>query len=131
MPVALSAPILQNFTKLDGPMLRSTPPVRTASQWPSTSRSIADSIAAKLEAHAASVMKFGPRRLSRFATRPLMMLASSPGIVSSVMGGSRLSRAWCQRDRMAVRTSKGRSRNSATPVSALWNSGNITRRLVR
>ena len=41
LPVALSAPILQNLTKVPMPMLRSTPPAMTASTWPSESSSIA------------------------------------------------------------------------------------------
>ncbi len=95
VPVALRAPILQNLTNVDAPMLRSTPPVSTASTLCSVSNSTAASTAAKLLAQAASVMKFGPRRLSILATRPETMLASSPGIESSVMAGKlRSMTAW-------------------------------------
>ncbi len=87
VPVALRAPILQNLTNDDAPMLRSTPPVSTASTLCSVSSSTAASTAAKLLAQAASVMKFGPRRLRMLATRPETMLASSPGMESSVMVG--------------------------------------------
>ena len=88
LPRALSAPTLLNFTKVEALMLWSTPPVRTASQWPSSSIFIAALTAARLEAQAASVMKFGPRRLSTLATRPDTTFASSPGMVSSVIGGN-------------------------------------------
>ena len=60
LPVALSAPIFENFTNDVGPMFRSTPPVITASQARFLRRPTADSSAARLEAHAASVVKFGP-----------------------------------------------------------------------
>ncbi len=86
VPVAESAPILQNFTKASTPMFRSTPPVTAASYWWSTSPRTAASRAASPDAQAASVVKFGPRRLNRLAIRPAMTLDSSPGIVSSVMG---------------------------------------------
>jgi hypothetical protein len=56
LPVADSAPILQNFTKVEAPMLASMPPVRTASQSPARKRSTAASSAAIADAHAASVM---------------------------------------------------------------------------
>ena len=55
VPVAESAPILQNFTKLVGPMFRSRPPVSTASKCPATRPSQAALIAARAEAQAASV----------------------------------------------------------------------------
>ena len=90
VPVAESAPILQNFTNASTPMLASMPPVTTASYWCSTSPRTAVSSAASPEAHAASVVKFGPRRLNRLATRPAMTLASSPGIVSSVISKTEL-----------------------------------------
>ena len=85
VPVADSAPILQNFTKASTPMLRSMPPVTTASNWWSARPLTAALSAARPEAQAASVVKFMPRRLYRFATRPAMTFASSPGMVSSVM----------------------------------------------
>ena len=120
VPVAESAPILQNFTKVDGPMFRSTPPVRTASQCPPASRSIAASTAAKVEAQAASVMKFGPRRFRTFATRPEMMFGSSPGIVSSVIGGSIADDLLVPRARGSPSaTSAGSVENSVTPSQRL------------
>ena len=82
-------------------MLRSTPPAITASQWPVSTRCTAASRAARLEAQAASVMKLGPRRLRMLATRPETMLASSPGMVSSVMGGMLLPIVCRQRARIA------------------------------
>jgi hypothetical protein len=42
-------------------------------------------MAANPDAHAASVVKLGPRKSNRLAIRPAMTLASSPGIVSSVI----------------------------------------------
>ena len=56
MPVADNAPILENFTKPLMPMLRSMPPVTTASYWPEASPCTADDIAARPDAHAASVV---------------------------------------------------------------------------
>ena len=87
MPLGDSAPMAQNFTKLDTPMLRSTPPVMATSNSCAARPSIVASIAAIAEAHAASTVKFGPWRLKRLAMRPAMQLASSPGIVSSVISG--------------------------------------------
>lgn len=89
VPVADSAPILQNLTKTPAPMLLSTPPVTTASYWPSARPSAAALSAASPDAQAASVVKLGPRKLNRFAIRPAMMFANSPGMVSSVMSGDR------------------------------------------
>ena len=66
-------------------MLWSMPPVIAASKRWSTRPSTATLIAARPEAHAASVVKFGPRKLNRLAMRPAITLASSPGIVSSVI----------------------------------------------
>jgi hypothetical protein len=85
VPVADSAPILQNFTNAATPMLRSTPPLTAASYWCACRPDTAADMAASPEAQAASVVKFGPRRLNTAATRPAMMLASSPGMVSSVI----------------------------------------------
>ena len=112
-------------------MLRSTPPVSTASQWPATSMSTAASRAAKVEAQAASAVKFGPRRLSTLATRPERMFDSSPGIVSSVISGSLFATTSRQRERMAARTSAGRSRNSCASSSSRSYSGNEMRSVVR
>ena len=112
-------------------MLRSTPPVITASQWPATSMSTAASRAANVEAQAASAVKFGPRRLRTFATRPERMFDSSPGIVSSVISGIRFVTTSFQRERMALRTSAGRSRNSFASPSRRRYSGNEIRSVVR
>ena len=56
VPVAESAPILQNFTKASTPMLRSMPPVITASYWWSLRPRMAEFTAARPEAQAASVV---------------------------------------------------------------------------
>ena len=69
-------------------MLRSTPPVIATSNSCASSPSTVASIAASADAQAASVVKLGPWRLNRLATRPAMQLPSSPGIVSSVIAGS-------------------------------------------
>jgi hypothetical protein len=130
LPVALSAPILQNLTKMLAPMLRSTPPVMTASTWPEVSSSTDALSAAKLEAQAASVMKLGPRRLSTLATRPETMLGSSPGMVSSVMGGRVASMRSCHWPRIASRTAGGSWENSLTDSSARRYSGNWMRMVV-
>ena len=101
-PVADSAPILLNLMNDVGPMLASTPPVITMSKAPSRSPSTAAVMAAMDDAHAASVTKFGPCRSNSDATRPAMMLDSSPGMVSSVMAGKRPStpaRSWSDRAR--------------------------------
>ncbi len=85
VPVAESAPILQNFTNPSTPMFRSMPPVTTASKSWAWSPCTAALRAANPEAQAASVVKLGPRRLNRFATRPAITFESSPGMVSSVI----------------------------------------------
>ena len=66
-------------------MFRSTPPVTATSYSCAASPPTADHTPARPEAQAASVVKFGPRKLNRFATRPASTLASSPGMVSSVI----------------------------------------------
>ena len=131
VPVAESAPIFENFTNEFVPMLRSTPPVSTASQWPATSMSTAASTAANVDAHAASAVKFGPRRFSTFATRPERMFDSSPGIVSSVMSGRPLRTTSDHRERIVSRTAGGRSRNSFVSFSRRRYSGNEMRSVVR
>ena len=131
VPVAERAPIFENFTKEFVPMLRSTPPVITASQWPATSMSTAASRAAKVDAQAASAVKLGPRRLSTLATRPERMFESSPGIVSSVISGIRARTTSVHRERIALRTSAGRSRNSFASRSRRRYSGNEMRSVVR
>ena len=97
-----------NLMNVDAPMLRSMPPVITASNSPSFRPSIEASIAATADAHAASTTKFGPRRLKRLATRPARQLPSSPGIVSSVTGGSQPSRLSSSSRAIASRASPGR-----------------------
>ena len=62
-PVAESAPILQNFTNVAAPMLRSIPPVTTASKSCAINPSTAAIMAAIAEAQAASQTKFGPWKL--------------------------------------------------------------------
>ena len=52
--------------------------------------------AAMADAQAASVVKLGPWKLKTAATRPAMMFASSPGMVSSLMIGK------CARTRSIV-----------------------------
>src|SRR5690349_10173690 len=87
VPDADSAPILLNLIKLDAPMLRSMPPVIATSNSCAARPSTAALTAAIADAHAASHVKFGPRKLNRFAILPAMQFDNSPGIVSSVMGG--------------------------------------------
>ena len=81
------APILENLTNDCGLREESTPPVSTMSYRPSCRPAMAACRAAKDDAQAASVVKFGPLKLKTWATRPAMTLESSPGMVSSVMGG--------------------------------------------
>ena len=123
VPVADSAPILQNFTNAPMPILRSIPPVTTASYCPSLSPSAAAVRAASPEAQAASVVKLGPLKLNRFATRPAMMFASSPGMVSSVISGN-----WLRNDRVvSARTASwvapGSAANAGERTSSRVNSG--------
>ena len=131
LPVALSAPIFENLTKEVGPMFRSTPPVMTASHARFRRRPTAASRAARLDAQAASVVKFGPWRPRRFATRPAMMFASSPGIVSSVTGGSDAPKAPLAPRRISACISGGSSRNFPAWPSAFTKAGRWIRRLVR
>ncbi len=128
VPVAESAPMAQNFTKLDAPMLRSTPPVTTVSNSCSTSPSIAASIAAIAEAHAASVMKLVPCRSKTLATRPAMTLPSSPGIVSSVTSGSHASKLDRSSASIAARVSAGSAAKLPPRSSSRASSGNVIRR---
>jgi hypothetical protein len=113
----------QNFTKLDTPMLRSTPPVTATSNSRAVRPSIAASIAAIAEAQAASTVKFGPCRLKRFAMRPAMQLLSSPGIVSSLISGSHASRFPCSSASMAARTSAGSAAKLPARSSSRASSG--------
>jgi len=129
VPVADSAPILQNLTNAATPMLRSTPPVTTASYCPSTSPSAAAVRPASPEAQAASVVKLGPRKLNRFAIRPEMMFASSPGMVSSV-----ISMKWLRYELevsavIVSRVASGSAANAGERASSRVNSGNWMRML--
>ena len=130
LPVALRAPILQNLMKLLAPMLRSTPPVSTASQCPWVSNSTEALMAARAEAQAASVMKLGPRRLSTLAMRPETMLASSPGMLSSVISGNLLAARSRHCAKIASRTAFGNCWNSGACSSKWAYSGKAIRRLV-
>ena len=81
---------MQNLMKPLTLLLRSTPPLSTTSYWWSSSPPMAAFMAARVDAQAASVTKFGPRKLNRLQTRPAITLDSSPGMVSSVISGERL-----------------------------------------
>ena len=131
VPVAESAPILQNFTKPCTPMLRSMPPVIAASySWLASPWKAAE-VAARAEAQAASVVKFGPRKSKRFATRPARTLASSPGIVSSLMSGSWARKCSCHWERIPVRTSAGSAAKEGVCSRSRRSSGNWMRSDVR
>ncbi len=130
VPLGDSAPIAQNFTKLDTPMLRSTPPVTATSYACSVRPSTAAFIAAIAEAQAASTVKFGPWRLKRLAIRPAMQLLSSPGIESSVIPGSQASTLSRSSPVIAVRTSAGSAAKLPARSSSRASSGYSMRRLV-
>ena len=112
-------------------MLRSMPPVTTASYSPFTSPWTAADAAARPEAQAASVVKFGPRKLNRLAIRPARTLESSPGMVSSVMAGSWARNPSCHSSRIAARTSAGSAAKDGAFCRSRANSGNWMRRVVR
>jgi hypothetical protein len=59
------------------------------------------------------------------------MLASSPGIESSVTAGSVSASLSCQCERIASRTAGGRAPNSGTDERTLAYSGKAMRRQVR
>ena len=111
-------------------MLRSTPPVTTASNWCWTSPSIEAARAASVEAQAASTTKLGPCRSNRLATRPAMQLPSSPGMVSSVIWGRCAPMRSCISAMIAARTSAGNARNDGAPARSRTVSGKATRRAV-
>jgi len=67
---------------------RSVPPQTTRSDSPRRRESMAASSAARLLAHAASVVKFLPDRSKTLAMRPAATLDKAPGIESSVTGGT-------------------------------------------
>ncbi len=131
MPVAESAPILQNLMKVDGLMLASTPPVSTASKSPSSSPATAAPMAAIAEAQAASQTKLGPWKSNRLATRPAMMFESSPGIVSSQISGKLAPTPERNSRSMAPRTASGSARKLGARVSSRAYSGSIRRVAVR
>ena len=108
-------------------MLRSTPPVTTVSHWWLSRAWIDASIAAIADAQAASTTKFGPRRLNRFATRPARQLPSSPGIVSSVVGGRSACRRACHSPVIAARTSPGSAAKLGVWSRSRESSGNASR----
>ena len=87
-------------------------------------------MAAKLEAQAASVMKLGPRRFRTLATRPETMFGSSPGIESSVIGGTVASIVACQSCKMAWRAAGGSWLKAGTPSRACRYSGKTMRCVV-
>ena len=112
-------------------MFRSTPPVTTASKSPLTSPCTAADVAARPEAQAASVVKFGPRKSKRFAIRPASTLDSSPGMVSSVIACSWARNPSCHSPRIAARASAGSAANEGARSRSRRNSGNWMRNDVR
>ena len=112
-------------------MLRSIPPVIATSNSCVIRPSTVASIAASADAQAASVVKFGPWRLNRLATRPAMQFPSSPGIVSSEIPGSQSSiraRSCCS---IVARTSAGSAAKLSVRSSSRASSGNMIRSVVR
>ena len=88
-------------------------------------------MAANAEAHAASVVKLGPRKLNRLATRPARTLASSPGMVSSVISSSRSRNDARVSASTASRTCCGSAVNDGAASKSRVNAGNWMRRLLR
>ena len=88
-------------------MLRSTPPLTATSYCRDARPCAADHIAASPEAQAASVVKFGPRKLNRLAIRPAMTFASSPGMVSSLISAKFARYAFWVSSRIARRAFSG------------------------
>ena len=75
--------------------------------------------------------KLGPRKSKMFAIRPARTLPSSPGIVSSVIGGVAAIIRSCDSASSAARTSAG-SAAKLGDRSRLWaNSGKLIRIAVR
>ncbi len=91
---------------------------------------MAELIAARPDAQAASVVKLGPRKLNRLATRPAMMFASSPGIVSSVMPGVSAANDLCASAMICSRMFSGTAWKLGALRSSRANSGNWIRMLV-
>ena len=77
------------------------------------------------------MVKLGPWRLKRLATRPAMQLPSSPGIVSSVTSGSQASTLACSSRATVERTSAGSAAKLAARSSSRATSGNMIRSVVR
>ncbi len=67
-------------------MRESSPPETATSTCPRIRLFLAENMAESADAHAASVMKFGPLKLNTLAILPEAILGREPGIVSSVMG---------------------------------------------
>ena len=91
---------------------------------------MAASRAARLEAQAASVVKFLPARSKTLATRPAITFDREPGIVSSVTGMKADLKSVSACLRMASCCAVGRVWNSAERRMAAADSGQYTRRLV-
>jgi hypothetical protein len=111
-------------------MLWSMPPVTATSNRWSTRPSTAALSAASPDAHAASVVKFGPRKLNRFATRPAITLASSPGIVSSLISPQWAWNAARVSSRMCSRWLAGSEENDGVAARSLSTSGSSMRMFV-
>ena len=86
-PSADRAPILQNLTYVDISIDLSAPPASATLNSRERSELTAVSIAAILDAQAASVVIDFPERLNTFAILPAITLDNSPGIESSVIIG--------------------------------------------
>jgi hypothetical protein len=112
-------------------MLRSIPPVIATSNSFASRPSTVASIAASADAQAASVVKLGPWKSKRLATRPARQLASSPGIVSSVITGSQSSKLACSSPSIFERTSAGSAAKLAARSSSRARSGKRIRSAVR
>src|SRR5664280_818649 len=82
------------------------------------------------DAACASVVKLGPRKLNRLATRPAMMFASSPGIVSSVMPEVSAANDLCASAMICSRMFSGTAWKLGALRSSRANSGNWIRMLV-
>ena len=91
--------------------------------FPGRSQAPKTIVFAKDDAHAASVVKLGPCSPRTLATRPAMMFASSPGMVSSVTGGSAAPAAPLAPSRISACISGGSSRNLGTEPRAFRNAG--------
>ena len=86
-PVLEKAGVLEKHMYIITSLRASTPPVMTVSASCRYSRCSADCSDARELAHAASITKLQPPRLSRLATRPATTLPSRPGKVLSTHGG--------------------------------------------